>query len=91
MSALPTFPFRSELVVEDQALEGDADDDAHDADLIAIEAPGQIDLLLQVLTGASESLESAPAAPAEPSDSIGALLDGVVGGGVEMRIEERTP
>jgi hypothetical protein len=88
---LADIPFRSELVVEDQGLEGDADDDAQDADLIAIEAPGQIDLLLQVLNGASESLESAPAAPAEPSDSIGALLDGVVGGGVEMRIEERTP
>jgi hypothetical protein len=88
---LADIPFRSELIVEDEALEGDADDAAHDADVIAIEAPGQIDLLLQVLTGASESLESAPAAPSEPSDSIGALLDGVVGGGAEMRIEERTP
>ncbi len=88
---LADIPFRSELIVEDDLLEGDADDSTQGTDFIAIEAPGQIDLLLQVLNGPSQSAERASVVPSEPSDSIGALLDGVVGGGTEMRIEERTP
>jgi hypothetical protein len=89
---LADIPFRSELIVEEEALDGDADEGAQSDDLIAIEAPGQIDLLLQVLTGASsQASEPAPTMPTEPSDSIGALLDGVVGGSAEARIEGRTP
>jgi len=75
---LSDIPFRSDLIIDDEALEGDDTVFAEEVP-IAINAPGQIDLLLQVLNGGTAVPQVAPVAPSEPSDGIGALLENVAG------------
>lgn len=75
---LSDIPFRSDLIIDEEALEGD-DTVSADEIPVAINAPGQIDLLLQVLNGGTADPQAAPIAPSEPSDGIGALLENVAG------------
>ncbi|MEO0382002.1 MAG: hypothetical protein AAF234_00495 [Pseudomonadota bacterium] len=79
---LSDIPFRSDLIIEDEVLEGDDTLSADQEVPVAINAPGQIDLLLQVLNGGTAEPQVAPVAPSEPTDGIGALLEGVAGEGV---------
>lgn len=79
---LSDIPFRSDLIIEDETLEGDDTVSAEEIP-VAINAPGQIDLLLQVLNGGTAVAQTAPVAPSEPTDGIGALLEGVAGEGAQ--------
>lgn len=72
---LSDIPFRSELI---ETVEPSVDDDPTAAiapNPIALQAPGQIELLLQVLTGAEPMTETDSPDPSnEETDSIGTLL-----------------
>lgn len=75
---LSDIPFRSDLIVEDD-LGDEAGEASEDDAIFTVDAPGQIDLLLQVLIEESSAAASAPA-PSEPTvsqDGIGALIEGV--------------
>lgn len=78
---LDDIPFRSELAA---SLPESEPEDAGAADVTAsIQAPGQLDLLLEQLIGTQAPLVDESALPAiieQPMDSIGALLNGVAGG-----------
>lgn len=76
---LADIPFRSDLIVEEEAQDGEDAIAGDQEDSIAINAPGQIDLLLQVLNAGSAEPQAAPVAPSEPADGIGALLENVTG------------
>lgn len=79
---LSDIPFRSDLIIDEETPEGD-DTVSADEIPVAINAPGQIDLLLQVLNGGTAEPQAAPVAPFAPSDGIGALLEGVAGEGAQ--------
>ncbi|MEQ8658693.1 MAG: hypothetical protein RIC24_15435 [Hyphomicrobiales bacterium] len=80
---LSDIPFRSDLIVEDETLEGEDTLSADQEVPVAINAPGQIDLLLQVLNVGMAEPQAAPVAPSMPSDGIGALLENVTGQGAQ--------